>query len=203
MRIGLLGPAQPTDRDALRDGIEFLLGDVEVERVLYLGADPTVLHEELASWGQELGAEAAHGPELARRASELAANGSPEDIDDLLARNHWHGLLARVHTLPAPPARAVEMITDRIMLGVYDKSVLDEEDIANAHLIVYGRAGEAGLKRFGRRYFLTPGPIGASRVAVVDVEDDGQISLVLFETSGVPVWRENMARGTSKMSVAR
>jgi len=44
-----------------------------------------------------------------------------------------------VRRLPPPPARAIEMIDDRVVLLVHDKAVLDEEDIANAHLIVYGK----------------------------------------------------------------
>lgn len=203
MRIGLVGPAEPGDGEALRDAVEFLLGDVDVERVLYLGSDPTVARRELGRWAHELGSDATPGPEFAASASRLAREGSAEAIEELLERVDWRRLLDLVHTLPPPPARAVEMIADLLLLAVFDKSVLDEEDIANAQLIVYGRATEANLKRFGRRYFLTPGPVAAGQVAVVDLEEDGQVSLVLFESSGVPIWRETMARGTSKLSVAR
>ena len=59
-----------------------------------------------------------------------------------------------LRTLPPAPARAIEMIGDRIILAVHDKKVLDEEDIANAHVIVYGRSDEMLLKQFGPRYSL-------------------------------------------------
>ena len=71
----------------------------------------------------------------------------------------------------APPARAVEMFHDRVVLMVFDKSVLDEDDVANATVIVWGHAPEAQLKPIGPRAFLTPGWItarGGPHVAVVE-----------------------------------
>ena len=46
-------------------------------------------------------------------------------------------------------------------------------------------------------------PFANERVAVLDQEEDGNISIALYETSGIPVWRETMSRRTAKMSVAR
>jgi hypothetical protein len=93
------------------------------------------------------------------------------------------------------------MMGDRIIIAVHDKAVLDEEDIANASLIVYGNGKEAELRRFGTRYFLTPGPAAAGRVAVLELEEDSNVSIAIFETSGLPVLRERMARRTTKVSV--
>ncbi len=39
MRIGLIGPALSSDDGALRDAVEFLLGDAEAESAVYLGDD--------------------------------------------------------------------------------------------------------------------------------------------------------------------
>lgn len=201
MRIGLLGPARGDD-EALRDAIEFLLGDVEVERAIYLGEDVDVLDAALAAWAREgFGHDGGAEDAFLACGAEVAATGSGAEIRALLEHDSWVRKLARVHKLPPPPARAVEMLADRIMIAVHDKAVLDEEDIANAQIIVYGNAEEAQLKRFGNRYFLTPGPLGARRVAVLETEEDGEVSIALFETSGVPVWRETMARRSGKVSV--
>jgi hypothetical protein len=202
MRIGLLGPAGG-DLVALRDGAEFLLGDAAADQVIYLGDDEETLREVTRDWAREIfGAEP--DPEaFLERAVELAIAGTPEQIEELLEAESSLRRLSAIRKLPPPPARAVELLADRILLAVYDKSVLDEEDIANAALIVYGKGKEAEIRRFGSRYFLTPGPAAEGRVALVEVEDDGGVSIALYETSGLPVWREKMARRTSKMSVAR
>lgn len=202
MRIGLLGPAGG-DLVALRDGAEFLLGDAAADQVIYLGDDEETLREVTRDWAREIfGAEP--DPEaFLERAVELAIGGTPEQIEELLEAESSLRRLSAIRKLPPPPARAVELLADRILLAVYDKSVLDEEDIANAALIVYGKGKEAEIRRFGSRYFLTPGPAAEGRVALVEVEDDGGVSIALYETSGLPVWREKMARRTSKMSVAR
>jgi len=202
MRIGLLGPADG-DAEALRDAIEFLLGDVGVDQAIYLGQDDGAMDGLLEQWVTEVFGEPYSEQAFLRRAAELAASGEPDEIAGLLHRDAWVRGLARVRKLPAPPARAIEMMGDRILIAVHDKKVLDEEDIANAHLIVYGRSQESSLRRFGSRYFLTPGPVSAGRVAVLESEPEGDVSLALFETTGVPVWRETMARRSGKVSVVR
>lgn len=199
MRIGLLGPARGNEA-ALSDAVEFLLGDVGVDQGIYLGDDDAI-ERVIASLAREsFGGEPTTDAFL-ERAVQLASEGTAEQIDALLEAEASLRRLSAIRRLPPPPARAVEMVGDRIFLAVHDKSILDEEDIANAALIVYGNAKEAELRRFGPRYFLTPGPVGAGRVALLEVESDGGISIALFETSGLPVWREKMARRTSKMHV--
>ena len=202
MRIGLLGPAAG-DPDAVRDAVEFLLGDVEVDHAIYLGDDPEVVDALLMHWAEEVFGEPHSDEAFLRRAVDVAESGPPEAIRGLLQRDAWVRSLARIRTLPPTPARAIEMLGDRIVVAVFDKSVLDEEDIANAHLIVYGNSVEAELRRFGARYFLTPGPLDRGQVAVLETEDDEGATVALFETSGLPVWRESLARRGGKVSVTQ
>lgn len=202
MRIGLLGPARG-DEPALRDAVEFLLGDAGVDQAIYLGEDEGTIERVVTAWARDaLGAEPSEAGFL-ERAALVARSGTPEQIEALLAAEASLRRLSAIRKLPPPPARAVELVSDRIMIAVHDKSVLDEEDIANAALIVYGKSEKAELRRFGTRYFLTPGPVSDARVAIVEAESDGNVSLALFETSGLPVWREKMARRTFKLNVAR
>ncbi|MEC7525601.1 MAG: hypothetical protein VYE22_37310 [Myxococcota bacterium] len=198
MRIGLLGPSDG-DAATLREAIEFLLDDMEVDQAVYLGLDEDTVDAVVRDW---VGADPSDEAFLAD-ALEQARSGTPDTIEALLERRELVEQLAKVRKLPTPPTRAVEMLADRILLFVNDKSVLDEEDIANANLIAYGKSAASELRRFGPRYFLTPGPLSKEQVAVVELEADGQVSLALFEISGVPVWRETMARRTSKVKLAR
>ncbi|MEZ4336006.1 MAG: hypothetical protein R3B82_05205 [Sandaracinaceae bacterium] len=202
MRIGLLGPARG-DTEATREAIEFLLGDAEVDQAIYLGDDPEALDELLQKWASEVFGEAYDDDAFLRRAAEVAERGDAVAIEGLLHRDAWVRKLGRIRNLPPSPARAVEMIGDRILLAVHDKAVLDEEDIANAQLIVYGRANEAELRRFGSRYFLTPGPLDAGQVAILETEGPNDVVVALYETTGVPVSRQTLARRTGKVNVVR
>ncbi|MBC7171529.1 MAG: hypothetical protein H5U40_03835 [Polyangiaceae bacterium] len=198
MRIGLMGPADG-DEAAFRDAAEFLLGDVSVDRVVYLGQDG-VAARVAEAWAREVAGET--GLSFEDRAAALAIDGSPEAIASLLRADLQARRIGSICTVPRGPARAVEMVDDRIMLLVHDKSVLDEEDIANASLVVYGQSKELLLKRFGPRYFFTPGPLRAQKVGVIEREDDGRIAVAAFSPSGVPLFREVLAGKSVKLTVS-
>ena len=200
MKIGFLGPANG-DETLLREAVEFLVSDVEVDQAIYLGLDEEI-DEVVGRWARDIAGDPSDEAFLTR-AVELAQQGDAESIDQLLARDTAVARLACVRKLPPAPARAIEMIEDRIVTVVYDKRVLTEEDIANATLLVYGKSDEASFKRFGPRYFFTPGPLGAGKIGLVEAEEDGQVAVGLFEPSGAPVWREVLhGRAGSKMMVS-
>ena len=73
-----------------------------------------------------------------------------------------------------------------MVLFVYDKAVLDEEDIAAAQLLVFGKAREPLIRRVGARVFLSPGPIGCPTggAAVLDDGADG-IRIEILGPGGV------------------
>lgn len=196
MRIGLLGPGR--DEAVFREAVRYLLGAADVEQVVYLG-EASFLEAATTRWARELDVATEDG--FLRRALDVAMSGSPEDVEELLARDALTARLARIRKLPPPPARAIELIDDRVVVFVHDKSVLDEEDIANAALVVYGRSSEAGLRRFGKRLFLTPGPLEGRHVGLVedDAEEGAVVSLV--DLDGKAVAREALIAGSTKMTV--
>src|SRR5262249_46983284 len=137
MRLGLVGPASG-DKETLREAMEFLLGDADVDKVVYLDPD-VILDQVLGEWEEEILGEKADEETTLRRVVELAQHGRPHEIAAFLAADAQLERLGDVCRIPPPPRRAVEIIDHRIILAVYDKAILDEEDIANAHLIVYGK----------------------------------------------------------------
>ena len=199
MRIGLIGPAEDATA-ALREAAEFLLGDAEVDQVIYLGEDET-LRKMSREWARDLAG--GDGRDFLSRAAKVAVDGSPDAIEAFLEADQQIRRISRLRTLPAAPARAVEMVGDRIVLVVHDKKVLDEEDIANAAVIVYGESKEALLKQFGPRYFFTPGPLSAGRVGMLELDEEGRIVALAFEPSGMPVWREVLMGRGAKLTVAQ
>jgi hypothetical protein len=198
MRIGLMGPAEG-DEGAFRESAEFLLGDAAVDKVIYLGQDD-VASRVAEAWAREIAGEG--GLTFEDRAAALAVSGSPDAIASLLRADVQVRRLAGICTLPSGPARAIEMLDDRIVLLVHDKSVLDEEDIANASVVVYGLGKEMLLKRFGHRYFFTPGPLRAQKVGVLEREDDGRIAVAGYDPKGAPLFREVLAGKSVKLTVA-
>ncbi len=194
MRLGLIGPANG-DTKLLAEATDFLIDSVGAAGVVYLGIDETV--EALA---RTQGATA--GPLFGPSTVRAAVRGSPDDIRKTADSHRRTRRLQRIQTVPYPPTRAVEMIDDRIVMVVYDKSVLDEEDIINASVIVYGKSRELFFKRFGPRAFFTPGPLGAGKVGVLHHEADGRGVVAAYDLTGASVLREPLYGRTAKVVVS-
>jgi hypothetical protein len=196
MRMGLIGPALNAHGELTR-ALESLLADPAIDRIVYLGADRAIDTADAARDQPRL-AEA----DFLARAAELACSGSADALASLLSEERAKKRLHVVRKLPEPPARAVEMMDKWMVLAVHDKAVLDEDDIANAHIIVYGRADEAGIKRFGPRCFFTPGPLSAQRVGCLELMPEGQIEVRLLDLDGNTIFRETLHGGGAKLVVS-
>jgi hypothetical protein len=94
------------------------------------------------------------------------------------------------------------MIERFIVLGVHDKAVLDEDDIASAHIIVYGKSDGPSLRRFGPRSFFTPGPIRSGHVGCLSLEPGGTCEVSLLGLSGNVVLREQLSAPGAKLVVS-
>ena len=57
-------------------------------------------------------------------------------------------------------AEKPDFVGDRVAVLVYEKALLDEEDIFSANLILYGKSDEPVVRRIGARWFVTPGRLG-------------------------------------------
>ncbi|NOY91752.1 MAG: hypothetical protein GXP55_11200 [Deltaproteobacteria bacterium] len=201
MRLGILGSAKGAGAELVLDAVELLAGDLSVDRVIYLGEDAAV---EDAAWAhaKHLGDPESLATAFLDRAAELAVCGDPPALEELLEVDLELQHLAEVRRVPKAPNRAIELLEGSIVLFVADKATLSEEDIANAHVIIYGHAKEMAHARFGTRSFFTPGELAGRRVGVLEVEGDGRIVLSAYALSGEPVLRELVAGHTTKITVS-
>jgi hypothetical protein len=196
VRMGIIGRADDA-QPQLRRAIEFFLSDPEIKQIMYLGED-TAIDDVVADFARENIDE----DEFLRRGVELACGGTPQAIESLLAADRETQRLSLLRRLPAPPARTIEFLEKWIVLAVHDKAVLDEDDVANAHVIIYGKADTADFKRFGPRTFLTPGPLVQGRIGRVSLRSDGGLEVSLLDLDGNSLLRESFPPTLAKLVVA-
>jgi hypothetical protein len=191
MRLGLLGPASG-DVGALGRAAEFLLNGARVHRAIYLGNDGA-LDRAVAAWARKLVRDDPTDDGAWRRAADVALTGAPATIDRFVATERARLRLKSLEALPESQTRAVEMVGDRVAVLIYDKALLDEEDILAANILAFGRSEGPLVRKIGQRWFVTPGPIGSQEggVAVLDDEKE-EIVLTIFDSTGKPTQRETL-----------
>ena len=196
MRLGFIGPAG-SDTDALERAARMLIVDFEVDQVVYLAEDQA-LRDFVARHESD-----GDGAELEREVARVAATGSPTDIDEVLGRLRGTRYLSKLRVAPRPPTRAMEMLDDRIVIIVREKSSLGEEDIVNSNVVVYGDGSELSFKRFGPRCFFSPGPLSSGHVALLDEHSEsGGVALKALDQTGETWWTEAIQGRGAKMMVA-
>jgi len=167
MRIGFLGPSEG-DLDALERAATFLLHRENVARAVYLGNDDA-LDRCVARWAARLVGEDPSDEGAWERAGELAAGGSPDEIDQFVTGERERLRLRALATLPEDAPYAFESLDEVPTLMTWDAAALGEEDLARAHLVVVGTADAPTLDDRGHRWVLELGPIGPrGGVAVLD-----------------------------------
>ncbi len=157
VRLGLLGPARG-DLVALARAARLLADRAHVDRVVYLGADDA-LDCVVASWAATLVGGDPSDARLFGRAAHACVDASADAIAAFVAAERGRAYLRSFASLPPPPARTVEIVDGRVAVLVHDKATLDEDDIASASLLVFGRSEAPVLRRVGTRTFLSPGPL--------------------------------------------
>jgi hypothetical protein len=196
VKIGVVGPTE--DVGGCRAALLMLLRDQAVDQVVFLGTDG-VLDGAVEGLGEAL-AEAREALFL-DEAVQAAEHGTPDAIRALLDADDRFASVGAIRKIPAPPARAVELVGDRIVLWIHDKALLDEDDIANASLIVHARSEEAEVRRFGKRAFATPGPLAAGHLLVIEPGAEGLI-VSLVGLDGRVELREALGGTQGKLTVA-
>ena len=189
MRLGILGPAQG-DLPALARGARQLLDEARADKVLYV-SDDDALDEVVAGWAQELVGANAEEAALFDRAAMRCALTSHADVDAFVASERARLRLRVLVSLPAAPGRTIEFLDGRVVLFVYDKASLDEEDIVAASLLVFGKSRESLIKKVGTRTFLAPGWVTSESGGRALLDDaSGGLRIEIFNSKGNVTGRE-------------
>ena len=190
MRLGLLGPADERT-EALGRAARFLHRDLSVNRAVYLGLDGA-LESLVRGWAQDLvGGAAPDDSALWDRAAEHCVSAGPAGIDAFLSAERERESLQVFESLPGDGTRVIELLGGRVAVMIYDKSTLDEDDIASATLLVFGNSDEPLVKQVGSRWFLSPGRLGEFGVMMLDDREDG-VHLSLYDGVCREIRRERL-----------
>jgi hypothetical protein len=169
MRLGILGPASD-DLPGLARAAQLLLDEAHAEKVIYLGNDGA-LERVVFTWASAIVGSNPTEAALFQRAAARCAKGTPAEIDGFVESERARLRLQVFVSIPAP-GRSIEILDGRLAVLVYDKAVLDEDDIAAAHLMIFGKSSEPMIRKVGTRTFVSPGPIGCANGGA-GVLDDG------------------------------
>jgi hypothetical protein len=194
MRLGILGPALG-DLPALARGAQHLMDSAQTDRVLYVGNDDA-LDRVVASWARGIVGANPSDAALFDRASERCSRGTAEDIDEFVGKERALRRLRVLMTVP-PGQRSIEILDRHVVLFVYDKAILDTEDIGAAHVVVFGRSDEALIKRVGSRTFVTPGPVTAGGGLLVLEDGSGGLQIEVRSANGDLVAIDTHVIGTA------
>lgn len=195
MRLGILGPAKG-DLPALARASRYLLDEAQVDRVLYLSNDGA-LDRVAWAWGRDIVGGDPSDEALFARAVLRCAKGSPEAIDAFVRAERERSRLRVLMSLPEGHRRTIELLDGRVVLFVYDKSILDEEDVTAASLLVFGRSREPTIKRVGSRMFMSPGPLGVTGggMGILEEARTGGVRVQVRDTSGAIVIEDILGAG--------
>ncbi len=196
MRLGLIGPAN-TDTAALERAAKLLIVEYQVDQVIYLGEDDALREFVMAHESE------GNGHPIERQVARVAATGSPSDIEDVLVQLRGARYLEKLRVAPRPPTRAMEMLDDRIVLIVRNKTTLGEDDVVNSNVVIFGDARELMFKRFGPRCFFSPGPLTGGRLGLLDDRSEaGGVELRAIDIGGEILWTEPIQGRGAKVMVA-
>ena len=188
MRLGILGPAQG-DLRALARGAQHLLDEVQVEKVIYL-SDDDALDRVVASWAHEMVGANPAVEAVFDRAAARCVKATPDELDEFVASERARQRLQVLVSLPSA-RRTIELIDGRVVLFVYDKALLDEEDIAAASILVFGKSADSIIKKVGTRTFLAPGPVGSDKGGCAVLDDgEGGVRIEIMTTAGAVTARD-------------
>lgn len=201
MRLGVLGPARENFIGLAR-AAQYLLDEAHADRVVYVG-DDGALERVVVGWAREIVGANPSEEVLFKRAAARCARASADEVDRFVECERARLRLQVFVSLPSATSRTIEILDGRVVLFVHDKATLDEEDIAAASLLVFGKATEPLIKRVGSRVFVAPGPIGVGGGGSVLLDDGaGGVRIEIIAATGAVTAHEHLGAGvTGKMRV--
>jgi hypothetical protein len=184
MRLGILGPANG-DLQALENAARCLLFDQAAEKAIYLGPDDA-LDRLVVEWAKRLVGDDPSDQGVFGRAAKTCGGARPEGILAHVANERARERLKSLRCLPAAESRTVEIVDGRVAVLLYDKALLDEEDILPAAVLVFGKNDEPLVRQVGPRTFVSPGQIRAGKGGAALLSDgvSGELGISIFEPGG-------------------
>ena len=107
------------------------------------------------------------------RAARRCAAATGEEIEKFVDAERARARLRVLTSLPPAPKRTIELLDGRIVCLLFDKALLDEEDILGASVIVFGKSAAPLVRRVGSRVFVAPGTIGVEGGGLAILDDEG------------------------------
>jgi hypothetical protein len=179
MRLGLIGPL--SDRpEVLERAVSFLCSEVGVHRAVYLGLDGA-LDRVVSELAARLVADDPGESAVVQRAAKRCAAAPPETIDAFLGAERQRLALMVFGALPGDDTRLVELLDGKVAVMIHDKALLDEDDIASATYLVFGKSSEPTVKQIGSRFFLSPGSLKTHGIMLLEDEQRG-VELTLYDS---------------------
>jgi hypothetical protein len=184
MRFAVLGPAND-DLLALEKAASLTLFELEADPVIYLGPDDA-LDRLVIDWARRLVGPDPSEDGLWGRAAERCCAASPEEIDRFISAERRRERLKALRCLPAATSRTIEILEGRVAVLLYDKAILDEEDILSASLLMFGKSKEPLVRQVGARTFIAPGELGGGPGGIALLSDDpsGDLTVSIYEPTG-------------------
>jgi hypothetical protein len=191
MRLGVLGPAND-NLIGLSRAAQYLVDEAQADRVMYVAEDDA-LDRVVVAWAREIVGGNPAEEVLFKRAAARCAKATSDEIDRFVEREQARLRLKVFVSLPGAMSRTIEILDGRVVLFVDDKATLDEEDIAAASLVVFGKSAEPMIKRVGSRIFVAPGPIGEGSGGSVLLDDaGGGIRIEIISATGAVTAQDHL-----------
>lgn len=194
MRLGLIGPANDRD-DHLERAVRFLSKERAVHRAVYLGLDSALERVVGALASRAVGDDPNVGA-VWHRAAVRCSTASPRELDAFLEAERERLSLMVFGGLPGADTRLVELLNGKVAVMIHDKALLDEDDIASATYLVFGKSAEPMVKPIGSRWFLSPGPLDAFGIMLLEDGPTG-VELSLYDNQCRQVRRERLVAPSS------
>lgn len=192
MRLGLLGPARG-DVGALGRAAELLLNGARVHRAIYLGNDGA-LERAVTAWSKKLVGDDPSDDAAWTRAVDVALTGTPQALDRFVANERARHRLKALEVLPGGGAsHGTLRIGPYVAFLAYDRTQFAEVDVGAADVVFFGNSDAPTARRIGRRWLITPGPLGSRSGGLAIVEErDQEVDFTLLDASGRPTRSERL-----------
>jgi hypothetical protein len=186
MRFAVIGPANG-DLAALEQAASLLLFEHQAEQIVYLGSDDA-LDRVVLDWARRLVGPDPSDDGIWERAASKCVSASSAEIDRFIEVERKRERLKALKCLPVATSRTIELLEGRLAVLLYDKALLDEEDILPASLLIFGKNRDPLIRQVGSRTFVSPGELRPkSGIALFSDDPMGEISVAIYDPGGTHI----------------